>query len=52
MTIIVLGSPISLVTAHLHFSLTPEIILSLSLSLSERRDPNCVHTAHAWARYR
>ena len=30
MTIIVLGSPISLVTAHLHFSLTPEIILSLS----------------------
>ena len=48
MTIIVLGSPISLVTAHLHFSLTPEIILSLS----ERRDPNFVHTAHAWARYR
>lgn len=26
MTIIVLGSPISVVTAHLHFSLTPEII--------------------------
>ena len=44
MTIIVLGSPISLVTAHLHFSLTP--------GDNPLGDPNCDHTAHAWARYR